>query len=198
MRTKIVISVYLGALYLATPTGDAAAAIAADEPKRIVMHFVHSKVGAEAIREAWRDGFSANSAATLPQLKERLERFSGWFDADLLKGEQVVLTYLPGQGTEVTVQGQGARGDRGCRLHAGALVGLARGEAGGRRPQEGDVGKVTAAEKGPSAALRSSQLPATAPTVSVTRLSAPCTWTLLISLSVADNGEAHGGSAGGA
>ena len=106
VRTKVVISVYLGALYLGTTTGDAAAAIAADEPKRIVMHFVHSKVGADAIRAAWRDGFSANSAATLPQLNERLERFSGWFDAELLKGEQIVLTYLPGQGTEVAVQGK--------------------------------------------------------------------------------------------
>jgi len=106
VRTKVVISVYLGALYLGTTTGDAAAAIAADEPKRIVMHFVHSKVGADAIRAAWREGFGTNSAATLPQLNERLERFSGWFDADLLKGEQVVLTYLPGQGTEVTVQGK--------------------------------------------------------------------------------------------
>jgi hypothetical protein len=105
VRTKIVISVYLGALYLATTPADAGAAIAADEPKRIVMHFVHSKVGAEAIREAWRDGFAGNSAATLPQLRERLERFSGWFDADLLKGEQVVLTYLPGQGTEVMLKG---------------------------------------------------------------------------------------------
>lgn len=106
VRKKVIISVYLGALYQATPTGDAAAAIAAEEPKRIVMHFVHSKVGAEAIREAWRDGFAANSAASLPQLNERLERFCGWFDADLLKGEQIVLTYLPGQGTEVTVQGK--------------------------------------------------------------------------------------------
>jgi hypothetical protein len=106
VRTKIVVSVYLGALYLATPTGDAAAAIAADEPKRIVMHFVHAKVEAEKIREAWREGFAGNAAATLPQLQERLGRFSDWFDADLLKGEQVVLTYLPGQGTEVTVQGK--------------------------------------------------------------------------------------------
>lgn len=105
VRTKVIISVYLGALYLATPTGDAAAAIAAEEPKRIVMHFVHSKVGAEAIREAWRDGFDANAAATLPQLKDRLDRFCTWFDADLLKGEQVVLTYVPGQGTEVAVKG---------------------------------------------------------------------------------------------
>ena len=106
VRTKVVISVYLGALYLETPTGDAAAAIAADEPKRVVMHFVFAKVGVEDMRKALREGFSANSSAALPQLSERLERFSGWFDADLLKGEQVVLTYLPGQGTEVTVQGK--------------------------------------------------------------------------------------------
>jgi hypothetical protein len=106
VRSKIIISVYLGALYLGTPTGDAATAIATDEPKRIVMHFVHSKVGADAIREAWQDGFANNSATALPQLKDRLARFSGWFDADLLKGEQVVLTYVPGQGTEVAVQGK--------------------------------------------------------------------------------------------
>ncbi len=106
VRTKIIVSVYLGALYLGTPSVDAAAAIAAEEPKRVVMHFVHSKVGADAIREAWRDGFAANSAAALPQLKERLERFCSWFDADLLKGEQIVLTYQPGQGTEVVVQGK--------------------------------------------------------------------------------------------
>jgi hypothetical protein len=105
VRTKFVVSVYLGALYLATPTGDAAAAVAADEPKRTVLHFVHSKVEAEKIREAWRDGFAANAGAALPQLAERLERFSAWFDQDLLQGEQIVLTYLPGKGTEVVVKG---------------------------------------------------------------------------------------------
>jgi hypothetical protein len=109
VRTKLVISVYLGALFLATPTGDAAAAVAAEEPKRVVLHFLHSKVGADAIRGAWRDGFAANSAAALPQLQARLDRFSSLFDADLLKGETIELTYVPGQGTEVVVKGA-ARG----------------------------------------------------------------------------------------
>jgi len=106
VRTKFVVTVYLGALYLATPTREAAAAIAADEPKRTVMHFVHSKVEAVKIRDAWSEGFSANSGAALPALAERLERFSKWFDEDLLAGEQIVLTYLPGQGTEVSVKGR--------------------------------------------------------------------------------------------
>jgi len=106
VRTKFVVTVYLGALYLAAPTGDAAAAVAADEPKRTVMHFVYKKVEAEKIRAAWAEGFSANSAAALPALAARLERFSGWFDEDLLAGDQIVLTYLPGQGTEVSVKGK--------------------------------------------------------------------------------------------
>lgn len=105
VRTKFVVSVYLGALYLATPTADAAAAVAADEAKRTVLHFVHSRVEAEKIRAAWREGFAANAGASLSGLQERLERFSGWFDQDLLQGEQIVLTYQPGLGTEVVVKG---------------------------------------------------------------------------------------------
>ncbi|HEY5998777.1 MAG TPA: chalcone isomerase family protein [bacterium] len=106
VRTKFIVSVYLGALYVATPTADGVAAIAADEPKRTVLHFVHSKVEAEKIREAWREGFAANAGAALPQLKERLERFAGWFDEDLHKDERIELTYVPGKGTEVAVKGK--------------------------------------------------------------------------------------------
>jgi hypothetical protein len=106
VRTKFIVSVYLGALYLATPAADGAAAIAADEPKRTVLHFVHSKVEAEKIREAWREGFAANAGAALPQLTERLERFAGWFDEDLLKGERIEVTYVPGKGTEVSIKGK--------------------------------------------------------------------------------------------
>lgn len=105
VRTKFVVSVYLGALYLATPTADAAVAVAADEPKRVVMHFLHSKVEGEKIRAAWREGFADNAGAALPQLAERLARFEAWFDADLLAGDQIVLTYAPGRGTEVSVKG---------------------------------------------------------------------------------------------
>ena len=106
VRTKLFVSVYLGALYLATPTADAAAAVSADEPKRTVLQFVHSKVEGEKIRAAWREGFEENARAALPQLKERLERFAGWFDEDLLAGDQIVLTYAPGPGTEVSVKGR--------------------------------------------------------------------------------------------
>lgn len=105
VRTKFFIKVYLGALYLATPTADGAAAAAADEPKRTVLHFIHSKVEAEKVRDALREGMAASAGADQRQLAERRERFFGWFDQDLLKGEEIVFTYVPGQGTEVAVKG---------------------------------------------------------------------------------------------
>lgn len=109
VRTKLFVKVYLGALYLATPTRDAAAAVAAEEPKRVVMHFLHSRVGAGKIREAWLEGFRSNVPEGLPALRERLDRFSSWFDEDLLAGDRIVLTYLPDKGVEVEVRGR-ARG----------------------------------------------------------------------------------------
>lgn len=78
VRTKFLVSVYLGSLYLATPSGDAAAIVAADEPKRTVMHFLHSKVGSGKIREAWQEGFENNAGEAFSRLGERLERFRGF------------------------------------------------------------------------------------------------------------------------
>lgn len=106
VRTKLFVKVYLGALYLTTPTADAAAAIAADEPKRVVMHFIHSRVDAGKVREGLQEGFAASAGAEQPQLAERLARFSAWFDQEMLEGERIVFSYLPGRGTEVAVKGE--------------------------------------------------------------------------------------------
>ena len=52
-----------------------------------------------------------------------------------------MLTYLPGQGTEVAVQGKVRGVIEGADFMRAPLVGLARREAGGQRPQEGHAGK---------------------------------------------------------
>ncbi len=106
VRTKFFVSVYIGAVYLATPTRDAAALIAADEPKRLVMHFLHSKVTSAQLRETWTEGFHANSAAEMGRIKERVDAYLSYFDEDILKGETIVITYIPGRGTEVAIKGK--------------------------------------------------------------------------------------------
>lgn len=103
LREKYFIDVYAGALYLKSPTGDAAAAIAADEPKRIVMHFVYNSVPADKMRASFDEGF-----ATVPgssSMSDKIAQLNGWM-ADLSDGDQVVLDYVPGTGTAVKVKGQ--------------------------------------------------------------------------------------------
>jgi hypothetical protein len=105
VRKKLFIKVYVGGLYLATPSHDAAAIIAADEAKRVVMHFLYSKVSKEKLTEAWREGFTNNSAAKLPALQARLDQFCALWP-DMTKGERAVMTYVPGTGTTLEINGK--------------------------------------------------------------------------------------------
>ena len=105
VRKKLFVKVYVGGLYLATPSHDAAAIIAADEPKEVAMHFLYSKVGKDKLVEAWREGFAANSAANLPALQARLDEFCALWP-DMKSGEEAFITYLPGTGTTLGLYGK--------------------------------------------------------------------------------------------
>lgn len=104
--TKYFVNIYLGALYLASPSGEAAAAIAADEPKRFVMHFVYRKVEAGEARAAFLHGLRDNAGDALPLLQERIDRMLSWIDQDARAGDEIALTYVPGSGTEVVAMGR--------------------------------------------------------------------------------------------
>lgn len=99
------IDVYVGALYLANPTSDAEAVIAADAPSRISLHFVRD-VGEESLTDAWKEGFAANSDAdTQEAIAERMKTFNSFF-GDIAEGESMVFDMVPGEGTTVTIAGE--------------------------------------------------------------------------------------------
>ena len=104
VRKKLFIKVYVGGLYLATPSHNAAAVIAAEEPKQVVMHFLYGKVGKDKLTEAWREGFANNSAANLPALQARLDEFCALWP-DMKSSERAVMTYVPGTGTTLELNG---------------------------------------------------------------------------------------------
>lgn len=101
----IKVKVYVAGLYLATPSKNPAAILAADAPRQLVMHFLYKEVEAAKLVEAWREGFANNSAAALPALKARLDKFCALWPA-MKSGETATLTYIPGQGTKVTIKGK--------------------------------------------------------------------------------------------
>ena len=99
------VKVYAAALYLPAKEADPAKVLAADEPKRLVMHFLYKEVGREKLLEGWNEGFANNSGGTLAALKEKIAAFDGYW-SDMKRDDVAVLTYVPGQGTTVEVKGK--------------------------------------------------------------------------------------------
>lgn len=106
LREKAWIDVYVGALYLTEATDQAEAAINAAGPSRMVMHFVRD-VPADKIVDGWKEGFANNNEkAVVDALAGRLETFYGFFSNEIREGEAVVLDYVPGEGTHVSIAGE--------------------------------------------------------------------------------------------
>jgi hypothetical protein len=103
LRKKVVFKVYVAALYLETPSKDAAAIISADQIKRMQLSVLRS-LKASQVTEAISEGFEKNSKAQMGALKDRLSKFNAMF-ADVVEGDQILMTYVPGKGTLVSVKG---------------------------------------------------------------------------------------------
>ncbi len=105
VRTRFFVKVYVGGLYMAEPSRDERVVISSDQPKRIVLHFVHSKVEKDKLVEAWREGFEKNSGPHMTLLKARIDRSNSFFDNNVKRGEEAIITYVPSTGTEVAFRG---------------------------------------------------------------------------------------------
>ncbi|HYI10446.1 MAG TPA: chalcone isomerase family protein [Thermoanaerobaculia bacterium] len=119
LRKKFVVKVYVGALYLPSKQNNATSILAADAPRRMVMHFTYD-VDKEKMAEAWADGLSDNTPNASAEVKTAFKTLSTWMD-DMKEGQRIVLTYLPGTGTTVEVAGKN-KGTLGGKAVADALL----------------------------------------------------------------------------
>lgn len=99
------VKVYVAGLYLQTRQSDPVQILAADEPRQLVMHFLYKEVGKDKLVEGWTEGFQKNSPAKVTLLKADIDRFNALWP-DMKTGDRAVLTYLPGTGTQVEIQGK--------------------------------------------------------------------------------------------
>ena len=105
IRTKFFFDIYVGALYLESVAKTPEEAMSQKGAKRVFMHFVYDEVAAEKLVAGWNDGFEGNlSEQQLAGLAERIKKFNAMFDT-AHAGDEVLLDYLPGQGTRVTIKG---------------------------------------------------------------------------------------------
>jgi hypothetical protein len=104
LRKKMLFKVYVAGLYVEVPSKDAATVISSDQVKSIRLHILRGLDGSQ-IGEAISDGFWHNSKTQMGALNDRLQKLTGMFPA-VVEGDQIVMTYVPGKGTEVNAKGQ--------------------------------------------------------------------------------------------
>jgi hypothetical protein len=86
LRKKLFIKVYVGALYLGSKQSNAAAILAADTPRRMVMHFLFD-VGKGKIAEAWEEGLEDNTPNASPEVKTAFKTLASWME-DMKEGQR--------------------------------------------------------------------------------------------------------------
>ncbi len=104
VRTKYFIKIYVAGLYVAEKEKSAAKILAADSPRRQVMHFLYSVTKAQMC-DAWNDGLAANVPNAPAEVKKEFTTLCSWMEP-IEKGKELVLTYVPGEGTQVEVNGK--------------------------------------------------------------------------------------------
>lgn len=99
VRTKAIFKVYAAALYLETPSQDATQVLSSDQIKRVRMTMLRD-LEKTKITDAISNGIEKNNKAQLAALQQRLDKLKAAVP-DLKEGDELVLTYVPGKGTQV-------------------------------------------------------------------------------------------------
>ncbi len=105
LRTKLFLKIYAGGLYLAASSHDASAIIAADEPMLVRMHFIYDGVSAEKLQSGWKEGFAGTAPSASEDLQVAMEAFIGFFNEESRENDIYDIAWLPGKGTEVSLNG---------------------------------------------------------------------------------------------
>src|SRR4029077_13798630 len=120
LRSKVFIKVDVGGLYLAQKERSAAKVMAADAPRRMVLHFLYS-VSKEQMCDAWKEGLEQNTPKAPADVKKAFTQLCSWMEP-IPKGNELVLSYVPGKGTEVEINGK-SKGTLEGKATADAILG---------------------------------------------------------------------------
>ncbi len=103
-RKKFIVKVYVAALYLPARETDAETILGADEPRQLVIQFVHNGVDKGDLCDALTAGTKKDTPDPSAELQVQFDTLCSYME-DVKKGDQLVLTYLPELGTRVSVKG---------------------------------------------------------------------------------------------
>jgi hypothetical protein len=100
LRKKSVFKVYVGGLYLESPSKDAEAILAVDQAKAIRLSFLRDLTKAQLV-DAFREDFEANARDKAGQ-KAAFERMLALI-SNVKEGDTLTFRYAPGKGTTLEI-----------------------------------------------------------------------------------------------
>lgn len=108
IRKKVFIKVYAAGLYLPKVTHDADGVVTPDVPKRVRMVFLRGVTRAQ-VMDAFKEGFEKNTGGSdLPDLIAKLEKLTPAIPAEFKEGQELTVSYVPGEGAIVKGTGTDA------------------------------------------------------------------------------------------
>lgn len=103
LRKKFIVKVYVGALYLESSSTSAAGILKGDGPWAVRMVFLRDVDKDKAVG-AYKEGFEKNSPSKVAALQPSLDKLTASL-TDMKKGTVLTVSYTPGKGTTVAMQG---------------------------------------------------------------------------------------------
>jgi len=106
LRKKLFIKVYAGGLYLQSKSSSEQAIIDADNPMAIRMHFIYDGVSKDKLIGAWNEGFENATDGNPGELQAHIDAFNAMFTETAKKNDVYDVTYEPGTGVSVIINGK--------------------------------------------------------------------------------------------
>lgn len=104
LRNKFIVKVYVGGLYLAAKESAPAKILSAESPRRMAFHFLYS-VKKQQMCDAFDEGLEANTPKANAEVKKNFTTLCTYLE-DIPKGSTMNITFVPGQGIQVEVNGK--------------------------------------------------------------------------------------------
>lgn len=101
-RSKFFINIYVGSLYVMTPTNDAVSIINSNTIKsmhlNIISHWINRKLLKSALRSELK---SSSTEEEMDQLQDEIDIFLSTFNEEIKKGDEFIFNIIPSVGVEV-------------------------------------------------------------------------------------------------
>lgn len=101
VRTKFVLNLYVGGLYLGKKNNDAAKIINTDEAMAIRLKIISGFITSEKMVKATQEGFINSTGSKTAPIQAQIKQFMAAFKDKIRKGDEYDFIYSPATGTKV-------------------------------------------------------------------------------------------------